>query len=75
MITGVAIDGILTGALITLLATFIIVAIICLTKKYKDTLTLLAVNQISQGISGEEVKMKDVEEPVILSNPAVSESA
>ena len=75
-IIGVAIGGILTGALLTLLATFIIVAITRLTKKNKGTLTLLAVNQISQGISGEEVKMKDVEEPVynvILSNPAVSD--
>ena len=75
-IIGVAIGGILTGALLTLLATFIIVAITRLTKKNKGTLTLLAVNQISQGISGEEVKMKDVEKPVynvILSNPAVSD--
>ena len=76
VIIGVAISGILTGALLTLLATFIIVAITRLTKKNKGTLTLLAVNQISQGISGEEIKMKDVEEPVynvILSNPAVSD--
>ena len=72
VIVGVAVGGILTGALITLLATFIIVAIICLAKKNKSTLTLLAVNQIS----GEEDKMGNVEEPVynvILSNPAVSD--
>ena len=76
VIIGVAIGGILTEALLTLLATFIIVAIIRLTKKYKDTLTFLAVNQILQGISGKKVRMENVEEPVhniIQSNHAVSD--
>ena len=76
MIIGVAIGGILTETLLTLLATFIIVAIIRLTKKYKDTLTFLAVNQILQGISGKKVRMENVEEPmhnVIQSNHAVSD--
>ena len=77
LITGVAVGGVLIGALITLLAALIIVIILRLTKKNKNELTLFALNRITQGMNENEEKMKDidtkiVEEPVysvVLPNP------
>ena len=79
LIAGVAVGGVFIGALITLIGTLIIVAIVRLTKKNNNTLTLSAVNKVTQGISEyddkmKDVEMKDIEEPVysvILSNPTV----
>ena len=79
IIAAVAIGGILTGAIITVLITLIIVlAVAKLTRKKQSTLALVAMNRLSGGEEdkikdvGVEMK-KDVEEPVysvILPNPA-----
>ncbi len=67
LITGVAIGGALTGGLITLLATLMIAAIVCLVKKNQDKLTPLSMNQILQGINGDkDMEVKDAEEPIYM---------
>ena len=78
IIAGVAVGGIIMGALVTV---FITLAVAKLTKKKQSTLTSLAMNQLSDeednikdaGASAE--MKKDVEEPmysVVLPNPVAS---
>ncbi len=78
LITGVAVGGVTTGALLTLIATLIIVAIARLTKKKQSTLMQMAViqNRITQGEDKmKDMEMENVEEPmysIIQPNPVVS---
>ena len=70
---GIAVGGVLTGALITIIVAILVLVVIRATRNFKDSVTLIAINPNTKGGKDEE-ETKATDSPeysYVLTNPAI----